>query len=399
MKPVPPSRLRTPSIESQALHGMPVVSYVAGVRRGVSFLDEVAGSATASVARNSKTAVSVRVMLQFSEQLLTLLKAGLPIDRALHTAGGAVSSKKMGQVVNELVLKIEKGSTFSDAIKHYPNVFPRLYVNMIKAGEEGGILATVLERVNDYYAKSVEFRNYVITSSIYPAILLVFGVLAVFGLLTFVVPKFAEVFASMDKEMPPTAAFLIDVASWLQSNWGYLIGTVCATVVIYKLAMRNAHARDAVDRLLLRLPFVGGFIAKMQFAQVCRTWGTLLAAGVPILTSLRIVQGVTSYGPIAHSLAELAVKIKDGQTVSGVMFADKIFPKIMGQLSKVGEESGALDAMVLRVADQFEKDVQRMTRSFVAAFEPTMILVIGGVIGFVVVSMLLAVFALNDMPI
>lgn len=347
----------------------------------------------------STVSVSVRVVLQFSEQLLTLLNAGLPIDRALHTAGGTVSNKKMAVVVNELVLSIEKGSTFSDAIKQYPNVFPRLYANMVKAGEEGGILPTVLERVNDYYAKSVEFRNYVITSSIYPAILLVFGLMAVFGLMTFVVPKFAEVFASMDKPMPPTAAFLIDISLWLQMNWVYLFAFLATLFLSVKLMLRNPRVRESTDSLLLRIPLVGAFIAKMQFAQVCRTWGTLLTAGVPILTSLRIVQGITSYAPISHALAHLAVKIKDGHTVSAVMSSEKIFPKIMGQLAKVGEESGSLDVMILRVAEQFEKDVQRITKSFVAAFEPAMILVIGGIIGFVVVSMLLAVFALNDMPI
>ena len=389
MKPVP-------SLPPPSAATAPVRVAAASVRtdRGpVGLVQQKTGSAPSAVS------VNVRVVLQFSEQLLTLLKAGLPIDRALHTAGGAVSNRKMAAVVTDLVLKIEKGSTFSDAVKHYPKVFPRLYANMVKAGEEGGILPTVLERVNEYYARSVEFRSYVITSSIYPAILLVFGLCAVFGLLTFVVPKFAEVFASMEKAMPPTAAFLIDLATWLQGHWLYLFAAVFGVVVAYHLAMRHAAARAGMDALLLRLPVLGPFITKMQFAQVCRTWGTLLAAGVPILTSLRIVQGITSYVPIAQALEALSVKIKDGHTVSAVMLGDRSFPRIMGQLAKVGEESGSLDAMVLRVADQFEKDVQRMTRSFVSAFEPAMILFIGGVIGFVVVSMLLAVFALNDMPI
>ena len=387
MKPVPTS--------SGQLAAVPVrvASSTTRTNRGQTSQTQTTGPAPSAVS------VNVRVVLQFSEQLLTLLKAGLPIDRALHMAGGAVSDRKMAAVVSELVLKIERGSTFSDAIKQYPKVFPRLYANMVKAGEEGGILPTVLERVNEYYAKSVEFRSYVITSSIYPAILLVFGVCAVFGLLTFVVPKFAEVFVSMDKAMPPTAAFLIDLATWLQGHWAYLLIAMAGLVAIYQLAIRHASARAALDAWLLGLPVLGPFISKMEFAQVCRTWGTLLAAGVPILTSLRIVQGVTSYAPIVRALENLSVKIKDGQTVSAVMLGDKFFPRIMGQLTRVGEESGSLDAMILRVADQFEKDVQRMTRAFVSAFEPAMILFIGGVIGFVVVSMLLAVFALNDMPI
>jgi type II secretory pathway component PulF len=348
---------------------------------------------------SSKLSVGIRHVVHFSEQLLTLMKAGLSIDRALHTAAGTISNKKLQQVVLEMVVQIEKGDAFSDAIRRYPKVFPRLYVNMVKAGERGGILPTVLERVIDYYTRSIEFRTYVVTASIYPAILLVFGVVSVLGLVTFVVPKFAEVFATMDKPLPVTAALLIDAANGLRAWWLHIVIGIVVLIGGWQLALRSPAVRVAVDRLLLKLPIFGALIAKMQFAQICRTWGTLLGAGVPILTAIRIVQDITPYVPIAQSLGALGLQIKDGLSVSSALNSHPVFPKIMAQLAKVGEESGTLDVMLLRVADQFEKDVQKMTKSFIAAFEPMMILAIGGMIGFVVVSMLLAVFSLNDMPI
>lgn len=348
---------------------------------------------------SSKVSVGIRPVVHFSEQLLTLMKAGLAIDRALHTAAGTISHKKLQQVVLEMVVQIEKGDSFSDTIRRYPKVFPRLYVNMVKAGERGGILPTVLERVIDYYTRSIEFRTYVTTASIYPTILLVFGVLSVLGLVTFVVPKFAEVFATMDKPLPVTAALLIDAANGLRAWWLHIAVGFAALIGGWQLALRSSAVREAIDRLLLKLPILGALIGKMQFAQICRTWGTLLGAGVPILTAIRIVQDITPYVPIAQSLGALGMQIKDGQSVSSALNSHAVFPKIMAQLAKVGEESGTLDVMLLRVADQFEKDVQKMTKSFIAAFEPLMILGIGGMIGFVVVSMLLAVFSLNDMPI
>jgi len=355
----------------------------------------VRGMKKISIRRN----VSFRNVLQFSEQLVTLLEAGLSIDKALMTAAATVSSTELQRIIGGVVIQIEKGVPLSDALKAHPRSFPRLYVNMIKAGEEGGVLPVVLRRVNEYFARRMEFRSYVLTASIYPAILLVFGLAAVLGLVTFVVPKFAEVFASMDKPMPPTAAFLIAVAEGLRHHWEWLSAGLVMVWCDVVFVWSRPSGRQAMQTALLRTPVFGDFVLKLQFAQVARTLGTLLASGVPILTSLRIVQGVSGFLPVSSALQQTAIRIKDGQTVSAALAANTLYPRLLVQLCRVGEESGALDRMILKVADQFELDVQRSTKSFVAAFEPLMILFIGGLIGFVVISMLLAVFALNDMPI
>ena len=398
MRPLPP-HVPQPSPAAQvsspggAVHApRPEASRVAA---GAAPLPDEKNTIFFGIRRN----VSIRILLQFSEQLVTLLDAGMTIDKALLTASATVSNTELQRQVASVVIQIEKGMPFSEALKAYPKTFPRLYVNMAKAGEEGGVLPLVLRRVNEYFARRIEFRSFVLTASIYPTILLVFGVAAVLGLVTFVVPKFAEVFSSMDKPMPPTAAFLIAAADGLRQQWMWLLSLGVAFWAVLAYTWSRPAGRYRLESGLLRAPVLGHFIRKLQFAQVTRTLGTLLASGVPILSSLRIVQGITAFGPIATGLQQAAVQIKDGKTVSAALGANALFPRLLVQLCRVGEESGGLDRMILKVADQLETDVQRTTKSFVAAFEPLMILFIGGLIGFVVISMLLAVFALNDMPI
>ena len=356
---------------------------------------ETAPDTTISRARS----IGIAHVVAMSEQLLTLLQAGMSMDRALHVTAGTLTNPRLRDVVRDIVVEIEKGSSFSDAVAHYPKVFPRLYVSMIRAGERGGILPLVLERVVDYYTRSIEFRNYIITSSIYPTILLVFGLVSVLGLVTFVIPKFGEVFASMDRPLPWAAAFLLDASAALRAYWAYLLGSVILLLLLVKLLLSQASMKYRFQQILLNIPVFGFLLKKIQFAQICRTWGALLGAGVPILTAIRIVKGLTSWLPIEQALDDLSQRVQGGQAVSASVNENEVFPKLIGQLIKVGEESGTLDVMLARIASQYEKDVQKMTKSFVAAFEPIMIIVVGALIGFVVVSMLLAVFSINDMPI
>ncbi|MBA4254348.1 MAG: hypothetical protein C0445_00550 [Polaromonas sp.] len=343
--------------------------------------------------------VGMSHVVSMSEQLLTLIEAGMPIDRALHVTADTLGSLQLRDVLRAVVVEIEKGKSFSEAISAYPRIFPKLYVSMVRAGERGGILPVVLARVIDYYAKSIEFRSFIITSSIYPVILLMFGLVSVIGLVIFVIPKFGEVFASMDRALPWSAAFLLDSSAWLRGHWLYLVGGFVVLCVGGVAVLSDAAMRFRFQSVLLSMPGIGFLIKKIQFSQICRTWGALLGAGVPILSAIQIVKSLTSWLPIEKALDDLSLKVQEGRAVSDAVNENPVFPKLVGQLVKVGEESGTLDFMLDRIAVQYEKDVQKMTKSIVAAFEPTMIIVVGALIGFVVVSMLMAVFSINDMPI
>lgn len=333
-----------------------------------------------------------------TEQLLTLLEAGLPLDRALHISQVSVEHPYFREVMQMVVVDVEKGNTLADAFMRHPTVFPRLYVNMVRAGEEGGVLGVVMQRLVEFYTRSMEFRSFLITSSIYPLLLLVFGVVAVLGLTVFVLPKFGQIFTDMDQALPLPAAVLIGIGEFLKTYGIFLVAAIALAAGTFVYALREERWRERWQLILLRVPVLGPLMLKVQLAHVCRTWGTLLASGVPILTGMRIVRELTNHIPLRKALDRLVRGVQEGKGVSAPVRADPFFPKLLGQLATVGEESGALDGMLIKVADQYEKDIQKATRNLMALFEPAMILVMGGLIGAIVVSMLTAVFSINDIP-
>lgn len=342
--------------------------------------------------------VGIKHVLAMTEQLLTLLNAGLPLDRALHISQGSLDSPRLRTVMQAVVVDVEKGNTLADAFMRHPEVFPRLYVNMVRAGEEGGVLPVVLQRLVEYYTRSIEFRSFLVTSSIYPLLLLVFGVGALLGLTVFVLPKFGQIFSDMNQALPLPAAVLIAVGEFFRAYGGWLLLALTLAALGWAYALRSDVWRERWQLALLRVPVLGPLLLKIQLSNVCRTWGTLLASGVPILTGMRIVRELTDHLPLRKALDRLIRAVQEGRGVSQPLLADPFFPRLLGQLATVGEESGALDGMLVRVADQYEKDIQKATRSLVALFEPVMILVMGALIGGIVVSMLSAIFSINDMP-
>lgn len=342
--------------------------------------------------------VDIGQVLAMSEQLLDLLQAGLPLDRSLLITSETVENPKLRDVVKLLLLDVEKGQSLGAAVAKHPKVFPRLYVNMIKAGEQGGFLATVLQRLIQYYQNRIEFRNFLITASIYPALLLVFGVVAVLGLITFVLPKFGDIFAGLNQPMPPTAAALMAGGQFMQSHGIYMMLVVAILAIAFDRAMELDSFKERVQAAVLKLPLLGSIVLKSNLASICRTWGTLLMGGVPILTGLHIVRELTDSIPIQKSIDRLAKAVQEGRGVAAPLMGDRFFPRLMGQLVRVGEEAGSLDAMLVKVADKYEADVKKTTSSLVAIFEPAMILFVGSIIGAIVISMLGAIFAINDMP-
>ncbi len=342
--------------------------------------------------------VGIKHVLAMTEQLLTLLDAGLPLDRALHICQSSIEQPFFRGVMQAVVVDVEKGNSMADAFSRHPSVFPRLYVNMVRAGEEGGVLPVVMQRLVEFYTRSIEFRSFLVTSSIYPVLLFFFGVSALLGLTVFVLPKFGQIFTDMHQELPMAAAVLIGTGEFLKTYGLYILGVMAVALTGFVMALRDDKWRERWQLLLLRMPVLGPLLLKIQLAHVCRTWGTLLASGVPILTGMRIVRELTEHIPLRKALDRLVRAVQEGKGVSGPVRADPFFPRLLGQLAAVGEESGALDAMLVKVADQYEKDIQKATRNLVALFEPMMILLMGGLIGTIVVSMLTAIFSINDMP-
>ncbi len=345
-----------------------------------------------------KSRVGTRQVLEFTEQLSTLLDAGLPLDRALHIISMATEHEGMRAVVQNLFIEVEKGHPLAEAFSRYPEVFPRLYVNMIRAGEEGGVLPVVLTRLVEFYERSIEFRSFLITSSIYPLVLFIFGTAAIIVLIVVVIPKFGELFADMHQTLPLAAAILIGLGDFMRKYGLIILGALIAIGFGLHRYTRAEPGQGQWHRLQLALPLLGKLILKVQLARVCRTVGTLLTGGVPILTAMRIAQGLSDSIPLSQAMDRLQRGIKEGKGVARPLLADSFFPRMLGQFAAIGEESGALDRMLNKVADQYENEIKKATRNLIALFEPVMIVTMGGLIGVIVVSMLAAIFSINDMP-
>lgn len=342
--------------------------------------------------------VALGDVLEFTEQLGALLKAGLALDRALKILQGTLENPALQEVVRGIYLEVEKGQSLADAFSQYPRIFPRVYVNMIRAGEEGGILPLALERLIDFYERTLEFRNFLITSSIYPVLLFVFGIASLIVLTVVVIPKFGEIFNDMGQELPFAAAVLINTSNFLVAYGLPMLGGLALAVWAFLAYIRTAGGQVWWHGLVLRAPVAGKLILKIQLSRLCRTLGTLLGSGVPILTSIHIIQGLTDNIPLKRAVDRLQQSIKEGQGVARPLRADSFFPPLLGHLATVGEETGSLDKMLLKVADQYDTDIRKATKGFISIFEPAMIVAMGGLIGAIVVSMLTAIFSINDLP-
>lgn len=342
--------------------------------------------------------VGQRRLLEFSEQLDTLLSAGLPLDRTLHVILNTTDHPQTRAILQGVIVDVEKGESLATAFARHPAMFPRLYLSMIRAAEEGSLLPVVLKRLIRYYEQSIEFRSFLVASSVYPAVLLVFSVIAVLVLALFVMPRFAEIFADINQPIPLPAQILLAAAGVLERWWGALLVLSMLLAVAARVCLKTASGREAWQKRVFRLPLVGPLLIRAQLARICRTLGTLLASGVPILTAMRAVQGLSDNILLQQALERLQRAVKEGKGLARPLLADPLFPRMMGQLVAVGEESGALDGMLVKIADRYEAEVRRATRTLLTVLEPALIIAMGSSIGLIVISMLYAIFSINEIP-
>lgn len=335
--------------------------------------------------------------IDLMDQLEGLLSAGLPLDRALHILGSAVEIPAVKALVTELLLDIEKGGTLSAAFSAHPQGFDTLDVSMVRAGEEGGILPIVLRRLVDFQHSRQEFKRFLLVSSIYPVALFMFGLFAVGGILLFVLPKFVEVYADLAHASVSTR-ILIDLSNALQAYGWAALALLIAAVLGLRYWGRTTAGRIHIQALVLRLPGMGDLILKSELSRVLQTLGVLLGAGVPILTAVRLSRALTRYAKLDLAMGDAERSLREGQGLARSLLNNPIFPRLVGQMAVVGEESGALDRMLLKVAQRLETEVRSRMRALMAMLEPSLIIGIGLVIGLVVVSMISAILSLNEMP-
>lgn len=342
--------------------------------------------------------VSAKDTLFFTQDLAALLSAGLPLDRSLQILIDACANDAFRHIISDILQSVEKGHYLSDALRQHPKAFSRFYISMVKAGEAGGILENVLQRMGVFLETAQELKDYVFSAMLYPAFLAGVGGISIIILLTFVIPRFATIFETMDRSLPFATQLLLSFSSGLKA-WWWLLALVCAIAgySFHKYAGTD-QGRYRLDGLALQLPLVGDLIRKIEVARFSRTLGTLIESGVPILHALELVRNILNNRVIAASLDQVHNRVKEGAKLGGPLEEIGVFPPLAIQMIMVGEETGHLDTMLLRVADNYEKIVRNLIKKFVNLLEPLMILIMGLLIGFIVITMLMAIFSMNDLP-
>jgi general secretion pathway protein F len=335
-------------------------------------------------------------LLLFTQELATLVKSGSPLDRSLTLLIELSESPAMKSVVQQVLKDIKGGRSFSEALAQHPKVFSKLYVNMVRAGEVGGFLNEVFERLAQFLEASDALRTTLINAMIYPALLTVVGIFSVVILMAFVIPKFTQIFSDMGRALPIATVVLMDVSNAFTQYWWLMLLGMAAIAFIWRQALATPSGRMAWDRSILRWPMVGDLMLKVEVARFTRTMGTLLHSAVPMMEAFTVVRELVSNRLIASKLETVAGGIKKGEGVARPIQEAGIFPPLMVHLLEVGEETGKLDAMMLQIADIYDGEVRSTVKNLLALLEPSIILIMGLIIGMIVLSILSAILSINE---
>lgn len=335
-------------------------------------------------------------LLYFTRELGDLMEAGITLERALAIISDSAEQEDVKFVLENIREEIKGGKKLSEALADYPDIFNSMYVNMVRVGELGGVLPAVFKRLDDFLERSRQIRKFIISSSIYPAILLLVGVASVLILVVFVVPKFGEIFSDLNQPMPLMTRIIVDASSGIRRWWWLMI--LVSSVLFGGLYayVKSEAGRLWWDNVVLRLPLAGTMVSNIQISRFARTLGTLIDSGVPILKGIALAGDVVTSSVIQDAVKELYRGVRQGKNLSRLMKQTGVFPSLMVHLVAVGEETGAMGDMLLKIADDLDDKIQSDTRVYLAMVEPVTIVIMGVMIGGIILSMLMAIFGIND---
>jgi type IV pilus assembly protein PilC len=333
--------------------------------------------------------VKSKILMIFTRQLATLIDSGLPLLRSLNVLAKQERDKVMKKTTEKLADSVQSGSTFSDALALHPKIFNDLYVNMIKAGEVGGVLELVLTRLSEFQEKASKIKNKVLSAMVYPIIVMTMAVGIMCFLLVFIVPRFEVIFHDLlgDKPLPPVTRFVLGVSSFMQHDGLVLLAAVVAIVVLYNFTNRTRGGRLFIDSFKLRMPLFGNLNRKTSISRFARTLGTLVTSGVPILQALNITRETAGNAAIARAIARVHDSVKEGESIVQPMEASKMFPPMVVSMVDVGEETGKLPEMLLKVADVYDDEVDNAVAALTSMLEPIMIVFLAVIVGTIVLAL------------
>lgn len=341
--------------------------------------------------------VKPRELAVFTRQFATMIDAGLPIVQCLSILGEQTDNKTLCNALQSIKKDVEGGSTLAEALKKHPKIFDELYVNMVEAGEMGGVLNTILNRVALFIEKASKLKKKVKGAMIYPTTIVSVAVIVVTILLIFVIPVFAELYSSMGKALPAPTQITINISNWFVASWYYLAFGFVGVIVAISLYYKTEQGRMNIDRLLLRLPVIGDLLRKVAVARFSQNMAILLSSGVPILDGLAITAKTAGNKVVEKAIMESRISISQGKTVAEPLKDSKIFPPMVCQMVSVGENTGGLDGMLKKVAELYEEEVDDAVANLTALMEPMIMVILGVVLGGLVISMYLPIFQLGSL--
>ncbi|MFZ5907745.1 MAG: type II secretion system F family protein [Nitrospirota bacterium] len=331
----------------------------------------------------------------FTRQFATMIDAGLPLVQALDILSAQVENKTLAKTLQEVKGDVESGATYADALKKHPRVFTELYVNMVAAGEAGGILDTILNRLASYIEKAMKLKKKVKGAMIYPAVVTSVAVLVIAVIMIFVVPTFAKMFAQLGGTLPLPTRIIINISNFLAGAGGVMIVAAIIGLVVFIVQVRRTEkGKYVIDRILLRLPIFGPLLNKVAVAKFTRTLGTLVSSGVPILDGLEITAKTSGNKVIEYAIMDVRKGVVGGKTLAEPITKAKVFPPMVTHMIAVGESTGALDAMLAKIADFYDDEVDASVSNLTAMMEPLLMVFLGGAVGYIVVAMYLPIFKL-----
>jgi type IV pilus assembly protein PilC len=340
--------------------------------------------------------VKAKILVTFTRQLATLVDAGLPLLRGLRVLEKQERNSTLRDIIGKLAVSIEGGSTFSEGLAQHPKVFNRLFVNMVKAGELGGVLEVVLQRLAEFMEKAQKIKGKVVAAMFYPVAVMIVAVAILGVLMTMVIPKFKEVFEGMMEgaQLPQFTRIVMGISDVVRTNFLMTAGSVVAVVVVFQILIRTKLGRRIFDKIKLTMPGVGPVVSKVAISRFTRTLGTLVSSGVPILQALTIVKETAGNVIISNAVASVHDSVKEGETITAPLETSRVFPPMVISMVDVGEQTGALPEMLLKIADNYDEEVDNAVAAMTSLLEPVMIVFLAVVVGSIVIAMFLPLIAL-----
>lgn len=339
--------------------------------------------------------VSTTQITLFTRQMSTLLDAGLPLLRGLNILSGQLKPGVFRDTLEKVSEDVEGGSTFSEALSKFPKIFNNLYVNMVKAGEAGGVLETTLTRLAEFGEKEQSLKGKIKSAMVYPIFVMTAAGGIVTFLVTFILPTFAEMFADMGANLPGLTKGLISVSEMLRKQWYIPIGAFVLMIIIFRIINSRKQGKYVIDKTKLKIPIFGTIVQRVSISRFARTLGTLITSGVPILQALTITRETSGNEVVARSLINVHDRIREGENMAPPLAEARVFPAVVTSMVEVGEETGSLDTMLSKIANTYDEEVDRGIAAMVSIIEPLMLIVLGAIVGTIVISLFLPLIQLG----